>query len=330
MLFAFERWMKPLELALIITAAGCVDAWLGDPPAWPHLVRYVGWLIARLGHLLRGRKQSPGAQIAAGGMLWLAVIGLSCLPVWLLLELCRAIWPPLGWLAGLAVAFQCLAAGQLWREARAVSLPLKAGNLDQARKKLSMIVGRDTSGLDETGIYRALIETLAENFNDGVAAPLFYMAFLGPLGGVAYKAVNTLDSMVGYKNEQYLYFGRIPARIDDAAGYLPARVSALILVAAAWMLGLDWRRAWKVLIEDHGAHSSPNAAWPEAAMAGALNARLGGPNVYFGKLVQKPWIGQAGQDPAAAHFKAALNLMALGSAISLILAALLAMLLWAF
>ena len=316
-----------MELTLMILAAGCLDSWLGDPHSWPHLVRYIGWLIERIGSAFIEINHTPRGQILAGGLLWVLVAGFSLIPVWLLMELAQAVWRPLGWLFGLAVCFQCLAAGQLWREARAVTHPLKTGDLEKARAKLAMIVGRDTSDLDETAIYRALIETLAENFNDGVVAPLFYMGLLGPFGGVLYKAVNTLDSMVGYKNEKYLYFGRISARIDDVAGYAPARFSGLILVVAAWMLGLNWRNAWRVLLKDHGAHSSPNAAWPEAAMAGALEVRLGGPNVYFGALVEKPWIGALGSDARASHFQAALNLMALGSALSVVLAGVLALLL---
>jgi adenosylcobinamide-phosphate synthase len=305
-----------------------LDAVLGDPSTWPHLVRYMGYAITLAEKRRSAPAASPNRQIFFGGVLTALVVGGFSLLSWLALRLGWAVWPPLGWLIALVLSFQCIAAGQLWREAAKAAQPLSTGDLDEARKRLTMIVGRDPSHLDEKGINRALIETVAENLNDGVVAPLFYLALFGPVGAVAYKAVNTLDSMVGYKNQKYLYLGRASARLDDLAGYVPARLSGLLLVGAAFVLGWDAKAAWRVLRKDHAAHKSPNAGWPEAAMAGALGVRLGGPNVYFGKLVDKPWLNPNGTDPDPVHLQGSLRLMAMVSAASTILAALTALFLW--
>lgn len=289
--------------AWIIALAAVADALLGDPPSWPHLVRYMGraisWLEARL---RRVALSSLGLRLA-GGLLVLLVVGGFSLATGLALWLAGALAAPLAWLLSLLIAWQCLSAGQLWREARAVLAALEDNDLPLARARLSMIVGRETQALDSEGMRRAVVETVAENFNDGVAAPLLYLALLGPVGGVAYKAVNTLDSMVGYRNERYQDLGWAAARLDDLAGWLPARLGALLLVAACPLLGLEAGEAWRAARRDHGAHQSPNSAWPEAAMAGALGVRLGGPSRYHGVLVDKPWInpegGPTGPDRAA-------------------------------
>ncbi len=281
--------------AAILALALAADALIGDPPAWPHMVRLMGMAVERLERVLRAAL--PGALGLAGFFLVLMVVGGSALAAWALLALAKAIWPPLAWLLALAFCWQCLAAGQLWREARAVAQPLEAGDLDTARQRLAMIVGRDTASLDQAGMRRALIETMAENFNDGVIAPLFYLTLFGPVGGVAYKAINTLDSMVGYKNQRYAQLGWCAARLDDVAGWLPARLSAWLLIAAARLVGLDAADAWRAMLRDHGAHTSPNAGWPEAACAGALSIRLGGPSYYVGELKDKPWLNPNGRQP---------------------------------
>ena len=170
---------------------------------------------------------------------------------------------------------------------------LKSDNLIEARRELSLIVGRSTENLTPVEIERAVVETVSENTSDGIVAPLFFLAIGGPPLALAYKAVNTLDSMLGYKNEKYLDFGRFPARLDDVANFIPARITAIIMVAASFLLGLDWRGSAKVLMRDGSAHPSPNAGHPEAAVAGALGMTLGGVSFYGDREVVKPTIGES-------------------------------------
>jgi adenosylcobinamide-phosphate synthase len=256
------------------------------------------------------------------------VVGGSALAAWGLLALAQALWTPLGWLLAALLSWQCLAAGQLWREARAVARPLEENNLDLARQRLAMIVGRDTAALDRAGVRRALIETMAENLNDGFIAPLFYLTIFGPIGAVAYKAVNTLDSMVGYKNESYAQLGWCAARLDDVAGLLPARFSALLIILAARLVGLDTAGAWRAARRDHAAHTSPNAGWPEAACAGALGIRLGGPSYYGGQLKEKPWLNQPGREAGRFDVDAAGRLLIMACALAGLLALAGTALLW--
>ena len=168
---------------------------------------------------------------------------------------------------------------------------LKEEGLEEGRKAVSMIVGRDTERLDEKGVVKAAVETIAENFSDGVAAPMFYMMLGGTLAGYFYKAVNTMDSMVGYKNEKYYYFGFAAAKLDDLANFIPARLSAFVMIAAAFLTGLDGKNAWKIFWRDRFNHKSPNSAQTEAVCAGALRVQLAGNAYYFGKLYEKPTIG---------------------------------------
>ncbi|MCA1987747.1 MAG: adenosylcobinamide-phosphate synthase CbiB, partial [Desulfarculus sp.] len=217
-----------MNAALVVLLALSADALLGDPPTWPHLVRWMGRAISRLETWLRRRYQTPAGLRLAGALLAIIVVGGFAWAAQVALALAWGLWRPLGFLLATLLAFQCLALGQLWREARAVAAPLEAGDLAKAREMLGRIVGRDTAILDEAGVRRALIETVAENFNDGVVAPLFYLTLGGPVLAVAYKAVNTLDSMVGYRDQRYIDLGRFSARLDDLAGWLPARLSALL------------------------------------------------------------------------------------------------------
>lgn len=309
-------WLDCWQLLLVLVA----DLVVGDPPHWPHLVRLVGGAIDRLVPLLRRRAATPAAQRLAGAVLALAVAGGAGLAAWAALALAQAIWGPLADLLAMLLAFQCLAAGQLWREVRRVARVLDSGDLPTARRALSMIVGRETTRLSPAEIRRALVETVAENLNDGVVAPLFYLALLGPVGAVVYKAINTLDSMVGYKSEPWRHLGSFSARLDDVAGWLPARLTGLLLVAAAWLTRRDARSAWRVLLSDHAKHASPNAGWPEAACAGALGLRLGGPNHYHGRLVEKPWLNPGGRDPVPQDVPNALGLMLAAATLAAILA----------
>ena len=188
-------------------------------------------------------------------------------------------------------SFQILATKSLKTESMKVYDALKEGDLEKARYAVSMIVGRDTQALNEEGVAKAAVETVAENSSDGVVAPLLFLAIGGPVLGFFYKAVNTLDSMVGYKNDKYLYFGRFSAKLDDVLNYIPARISGLLLVAASPLAGLSISGAWRIWLRDRRNHASPNSAQTEAAAAGALEVQLAGDAYYFGKLYKKPTIG---------------------------------------
>lgn len=277
---------------LSLTVGYAADLLLGDPHGWPHPVRWIGSLITALENVLRRLfPDTPAGLRAAGKALVACVVGASAGAC---AVLCALAWCVSPWfycaLAGL-VSYWTLATKSLKDESMRVFHALEREGLPQARTAVSMIVGRDTASLDEAGVTRAAVETVAENASDGVVAPLFYLALLGPVGGIAYKAVNTMDSMVGYRNERYLDFGRAAAKLDDAANFVPARLAGVLMCLAAPLAGLDGRGAWRVFRRDRLKHSSPNSAHTEAACAGALGVRLAGPSRYGGVLVDKPTLG---------------------------------------
>ena len=216
------------------------------------------------------------------------------------------------------LVYTAIACGGLAREAQNVLTTLQANGVTEARVALARIVGRETDQLDEEEIYRAVIETVAENFSDGVVAPLFYFWLGGLPLAWAYKAVNTLDSMLGYKDQRYLYFGRSAAYLDDIANFIPARLSALLLITAAAVKGLDWRYGWQILKRDRRAHASPNSGYPEAAMAGILGLRLGGDNYYHGQLVKKPYIGEPLNQVTGQDILKAINILYLSTALCVV------------
>ncbi|MEC5317830.1 adenosylcobinamide-phosphate synthase CbiB [Brenneria populi subsp. brevivirga] len=300
-------------------AAFLLDCWLGDPPRWPHPVRWIGALIAWLQRGVRARCRSERALKAGGAVLWLAVVGAAWAVSWGVLTLLTSLHPWLGWLAEVWMIYTCLAGRCLSDAALAVHQALRQGTLEESRRRLSWIVGRDTSRLERPQITRAVVETVAENSIDGVIAPLFFLLLGGAPLAMAYKAVNTLDSMVGYKNPKYRAIGYVSARMDDLANYLPARLGWLLLGAAAWLLKEDYRQAWRIGWRDRYRHASPNCAWSEATVAGALGVRLGGPNTYFGERVEKPWIGDARREIALSDIPRSVNLMRVASLLALLL-----------
>ncbi|HYF79488.1 MAG TPA: adenosylcobinamide-phosphate synthase CbiB, partial [Symbiobacteriaceae bacterium] len=274
----------------------------------PHPVRGIGWLIDRgERHLNRG---GPAARLVAGAVLTFAVVGVSALVAWGAVTGARLIHPLLGDLVTILGIGLLLARRSLAEEAgQAVCRPLMDGDLPAARRAVSWVVGRDTDGLDEREVARASIETLAENLSDGVVAPLLFALVAGLPGIAAYKAINTLDSMIAHRDSRFLYFGRVAAHLDDGANWLPARITLLALVAAAPLLGRDAGGAWRAALAGGGKHASPNAGWPEAAMAGALSIRLGGLNNYDGEPSQGPVLNPAGRLPEPTDIPAALALM---------------------
>ena len=280
---------------MVLLPAVALDLLLGDPHWMPHPVRWMGKTISALERLLRRIfPKSPIGERGAGIVLALALPilfgGGSALILWGLGQ----VSPWLSWVVQLWFTYQLLAARSLQKESMAVYYPLKKHDLEGARQAVSRIVGRDTQALDETGVAKAAVETVAENTCDGVTAPLIFL-FLGGLpAGMAYKAVSTLDSMVGYKNEKYRWFGWASARLDDVLNFIPARLSGLLMcIGAALLPGCSGPRAWSIFWRDRRKHASPNSAHTEAAAAGALHIQLGGSNYYFGKLVEKPTIGDA-------------------------------------
>lgn len=303
--------------ARLFAAAFLLDAVIGDPEEMPHPVRAIGWAIQRLESTLYREEQAPAQKMIAGAALTLAVAGGTIIGAKGVFHLLRKRNPFIAAACELALAASCLALRNLLDEAGSVIRALEAGDIATARLRLSRIVGRDTQHLDASEISRAVIETLAESFSDGVIAPMCYLALGGVPLALGYKAVNTLDSMIGHRNERYLYFGRAAARLDDLANLLPARIAALLLSLSAGLLpGANPSVAVKTWLEDGSKHASPNAGQPEAAMAGALGVCLGGANTYDGEVIESPRMGAALRPPEIADARRALRLIVAAGALA--------------
>ncbi len=284
--------MRQWPFALILGFA--LDLIFGDPVWLYHPVRLIGGLIGRVERV--SRRIFPArdrGETAAGVFFALTVIIIATgLPL-LILRGAQAVNPWLSFVLCVFWDYQLLAVKSLRTESMKVYDALKSGDLEGGRYAVSMIVGRDTQRLSGEGVAKAAVETVAENTSDGVIAPMLFLAFLGPAAGFFYKAVNTMDSMAGYKNDRYLYFGRFCARLDDAVNLIPARISGLLMVLASLPAGFDMKNSWRIYRRDRRNHASPNSAHTEAAAAGALHIRLAGDAYYFGKLCKKKTIGDA-------------------------------------
>lgn len=298
-----------------MVAGFLLDFLLGDPYWLPHPIRAIGSLIGWLEHKWNHPEEKNSRKGTVMVLLVLAVTGSVTFLLW---AGAYRVHPLLGVVVESIMTYQILATKCLKTESMKVYDALQKQDLEAARKAVSMIVGRDTQSLDETGIAKAAIETVAENTSDGVIAPMLYTAIGGPVLGFLYKAVNTMDSMVGYKSERYLYFGRTAARLDDAVNYMPARISAVLMIAACLLSGSDYnaKKAWRIYRRDRYQHASPNSAQTEAVCAGALGIRLAGSASYFGKLVEKPYIGDAERAVETEDIKRANHLLYLTAWIS--------------
>jgi adenosylcobinamide-phosphate synthase len=303
-------------------AAVCLLDWIaGDPEWFPHPVRWMGRYTQLAESLLRRPGQSARSELMAGTALTVGLVGASYLGTAKAIEMAYRIGTVTGMATEILLGWTCVASRNLIDESLAVIRALEQEDLARARQRLSRIVGRDTQSLSETEIHRAVIETLAESACDGIVAPLVYMAIGGVPMAMAYKAVNTLDSMIGHADQRYLYFGKVAARLDDVANYLPARVAAVALAIAAGMgSGTSATSAWRTWRRDGGKHKSPNAGQPESAMAGALQVRLGGDNTYAGERIPAPLLGAEFERPMRHHAKQALRLVAAVSLFSAVAA----------
>ena len=293
-----------------------LDLWLGDPRRLPHPVVAIGRLV----NLLEGTLYDSGlSRRMAGVVLLCGVLLATGLAATALLKAADGLHSWLGSLVTVWLAFTCIAVRELHCQTALVIDALEEGDLVSARGHLGMIVGRDTAQLDADGILRACVETMAENTADGIVAPLFYLAVGGPVGGLLYKAVNTMDSMIGYRNERYREFGWAAARFDDLLNWIPARLTGLLMVMASFPLNLNGWQAWRIMWRDARNHVSPNAGYPEAAAAGALGVQLGGASQYFGKEMLKATLGDAGRTLNVALFRKMVYLMYLTSLQALVL-----------
>lgn len=283
-----------MNLVLCILIGFCMDCLFGDPERLWHPICGIGKLISVLERRLRQLfPRSPRGEIIGGGVMWILTTAVSVLIPAGILYGCSLLHPLLSFAVQCVFCWQIFAAKSLAQASTRVYNALKQGNLSQARQYVSWIVGRDTAHLNEEQITKAAVETVAENTSDGVIAPLFYMVIGGAPLAFVYKAVNTMDSMTGYKNDTYYYFGCIPAKLDDLFNWIPARLTGLLFVLCAQLTGLSGRGAWRIYCRDRRNHSSPNAAHPESACAGALGVQLAGNAFYFGTLYEKPTIGDA-------------------------------------
>ena len=301
-----------------ILAGFLIDVFVGDPYAIPHPVVGIGKWISFFDRKLRRGNNNPN-DVGRGALTVVLVALISTGIPALVLALAWRLHPAAYFAVNAVMCWQILAARQLFREGKKVQRALEKGDTEGARAAVSMIVGRDTDVLDENGICRAAVETVAENASDGVIAPLFWTFLFGAAGGFFYKSINTMDSMLGYKNEKYLYFGRAAARTDDVVNYIPARLSAVLMIAACPLCRLDGKNARRIFRRDRYKHASPNSAQTESTVAGALGVRLAGDAVYGGVVKKKEFIGDPVREIEPYDITRAGRLMYVASALTLLL-----------
>lgn len=310
-----------MSIAFSIFTGFLLDSIFGDPRRLPHPICLIGNFISLMEKVLRRAfPKSEKGELAGGAVLAAAVPAAAFGVSFMILRLCEAVSPVLKFAVETFFCYQIFAAKSLKDESMRVYRYVEAGDIENSRKYLSWIVGRDTEELNFEKIDKAVVETVAENTSDGVVAPLIFMAVGGAPLAFLYKGVNTLDSMVGYKNDRYLYFGRASAKLDDLLNFIPARLTGLAMCIGAFITGLDWRTAFRIYRRDRKNHSSPNSAHPESACAGALNIQLGGDAYYFGRLYRKKTIGDDIRPVDSGDIKLAIRLMYAASVTCLVLA----------
>ena len=308
------------ELSLVLVLGFILDLFLGDPDWMPHPIVLIGKLISALEKCIRDIfPKSKSGERLGGLLLAILVPGISFFLPFFILLIAGKFFYPLKLALEVFWCWQILAAKTLAKEGKMVCEKVRASDLIGARKQVGRIVGRDTGELTMTGVVKACVETIAESTSDGVIAPLFFMAIGGIPVGFLYKAVNTLDSMVGYKNEKYRYFGTCSARLDDILNFIPARITAILMILVSAFLGFDYKGAFRVWKRDRLKHLSPNSGNPEAAVAGALGIMLGGDAFYFGELHKKATLGDDVRNPEAEDINRAIKLMYGSSALCLLI-----------
>lgn len=313
----------PYDHILIAVVFGFIlDLVFGDPRWLYHPVRLIGRLITLAEKFFRRIcPNGKNGQRAAGVLTALLVIFASTLIPFFLLRLCYHIHVVLGLLLETFWCYQLLATKSLKEESMRVYKAVKSGDLVKARHAVSMIVGRDTERLDLTGVTKAAVETVAENASDGVIAPLLFLMAGGATGGFLYKSINTMDSMIGYVNDRYRYFGTFAARLDDLVNFIPARISGILMILASFLCGFNGKKAWKIFLRDRKNHASPNSAHTEAVMAGALGIQLAGDAWYFGELHKKKYIGDPDRPVDAECIPQANRILYLTAVLALVVSA---------
>lgn len=295
-----------------------MDLLIGDPNNPFHPVRGIGWLASKLEIIFR-RFLKKYLRLA-GLIVWVLTIISTFIITYGIIFVFSEINKYLALIVQGIIIYFCISAKGLVVEGYGVMKYLKEGDIKKARKRLSYIVGRDTENLDSNGVIRAVIETIAENISDGVIAPILFAGIFGAAGSMVYKAVNTMDSMFGYKNDRYIEFGYFPAKLDDVFNYIPARITGILIVISSFFLKKNYKNSLKTYKRDRYNHTSPNSAHPEAAMAGALDIQLGGSNYYFGKIVEKPLIGDKIKEIEVCDVKNTIDILYLSSTIGCMLA----------
>lgn len=309
-----------MNISVIIVTAFILDMVFKDPQKIPHFVTFIGMMIKKGEAIIRKIFiSSKWTDLFGGFLLTVFVVFISFIIPYLLLGVLYAVNSYLGAAVEIFLCFQILALGSLKEAAMRVYSSFSLNSLDMARKEVSKIVGRDTENLTEKDVVKATVESVAENTNDGVVAPLFYMLIGGASLGMLYKAVNTLDSMIGYRNKKYNYFGRFAARLDDVLNIIPARITGFLYVAASLLSGFDYKNSYRILLRDRWNHLSPNSGYPEAAVAGALNIQLGGGSYYSGEYVEKKYIGDDNKEPDIEDIPKACMLMTFVSVLALVI-----------
>ncbi|MGL5650901.1 MAG: adenosylcobinamide-phosphate synthase CbiB [Paraclostridium sp.] len=305
-------------IILVMVIAYLLDLIIGDPYSFPHPVRFIGDLIRFTEGKIRKIFKSKNQLKIGGFLLWTITVGFTALVTGLILNL-LCINNIFYVIIASIILYTTLSTKCLADEAKKIYEVLKTGDIEKSRKQLSYIVGRDTTSLSENEIIRATVETVAENTVDGIISPMMYGFIGGPVLAMAYKAINTLDSMVGYKNEKYGDIGFASAKIDDIANFIPARITPFFMMIASFILGFNSKKSIKIAMRDRKNHKSPNCAYAEGAVAGALEVQLGGTNMYFGEKVYKPTIGDKDRELEAEDILRTNKIMYLTSFIALVI-----------